>query len=228
MLTAVHHCVGSIMRLLAFTDIHGAYDRVEQILSREQPFDGLIFGGDLTTRGTSREVTHALERFQSYQQPLFAVAGNMDSPSFDRLFDALDCGINGRGRMLQDIGIFGVSGSPPTPMQTPYEIPEDEIARRSELGYREVHAARVHIYVPHAPPFQTAVDRVRLGFHAGSTAVRQFIEQRAPDLVVCGHIHEGRGIDRIGTTQVVNCGPAGNGSYAAIHIDDTIHVDLRL
>ncbi len=215
------------MRLLAFADIHGSYDRVESVLSREQPFDALIVAGDLTTRGTVEEASRALERFRSYASALFAVAGNMDSPSFDSLFDSTGCSINGRGRMLQDVGVFGVSGSPPTPMHTPYEIAEEEILRRSESGFQEVDSARVRIYVPHAPPFKSSVDRVRLGFHAGSTAVRQFIEERAPELVVCGHIHEGRGVDRIGSTQIVNCGPAGTGSYALITINDLVHVDLK-
>jgi len=37
------------MRILAFTDIHGSYDRVIEILSNETGFDAVIVGGDLTT-----------------------------------------------------------------------------------------------------------------------------------------------------------------------------------
>lgn len=215
------------MRLLAFTDIHGAYDRVDLAMRHEKDFDAVVFGGDLTTRGTEQEAENALERFARHGRPLFVVAGNMDSPSFDPLFDRLGVGINARGLLLKDIGFFGVSGSPFTPMHTPYEIAEQEIAARAESGFLEVRSARVTVFVPHAPPYRSALDTVFFGRHVGSTAVREFIEKRQPDVVVCGHIHEARGVDRIGRSQIVNCGYAGAGSYAVITIDETVHVDLK-
>ena len=216
-----------MMKVLAFADIHGAYERVERVLAHEQDVDAVVIGGDLTTRGTDAEAREVLERFLRHGRPLFAVAGNMDPPSFDRLFDSLGVGVNGRGMLLDDVGFFGVSGSPITPMHTPYEISEQEIDARSERGFQDVRNARVTVFVPHAPPHQTGVDRILFGKHVGSTAVRSFIERREPDVVVCGHIHEGRGIDRIGQTQIVNCGPAGTGSYAVVLIDEAIRIDLR-
>ena len=216
-----------IMKLIAFTDIHGAYDRVEDAMRREEDFDAVVIGGDLTTRGTEQEAAAALERFGRYGRPLFVVAGNMDNPSFDRLFDRLGVGINGRGLLLKDVGLFGVSGSPFTPMHTPYEISEEEIARRAERGFREVRAARVTVFVPHAPPHKSMLDAIFLGKHVGSTAVREFIQKRQPHIVVCGHIHEARGIDRIGRSEIVNCGAASLGSYAVIALDETIHIELK-
>jgi Icc-related predicted phosphoesterase len=61
----------------------------------------------------------------------------------------------------------------------------------------------------------------------GSTALREFVEQTQPILVVCGHLHESRGVDMLGPTTVVNCGPAGSGCYAIAEIDDQVRVDLR-
>lgn len=216
-----------LMKLLALADIHGAYDRVEKILQREQPYDALVIGGDLTTRGTEHEARDALGRFQRHGGPLFVVAGNMDLPSFDHLFESLGVGINGRGLIHQTVGFFGVSGSPFTPMHTPYEISEQEIAARSEKGYQDVGTAQTTVYVPHAPPSRTTLDRVLLGRHVGSPAVRSFIERRQPNLVICGHIHEGRGIDQIGPSHVVNCGPAGHGYYAVISLGETIDIALK-
>lgn len=214
-------------RLLAVADIHGAYDRLYGTLDRERPFDALVIGGDLTTRGTEHEVNELFDRLKLYERPVYAVSGNMDLPSFDQLMNSLGVGINGCGRLLGDIGFFGVSGSPLTPMHTPYEIPEEEIARRSAQGFRDVESARVKVYVPHAPPRNTSVDRLLFGQHVGSTAVRSFIEENAPDLAVCGHIHEARGLDRIGQTSVVNCGPLGKGQYAVIKINQHITVELK-
>lgn len=41
---------------------------------------------------------------------------------------------------------------------------------------------------------------------AGSTAVRELIERYQPKLSVHGHIHESRGISRLGSTVAVNPG----------------------
>ena len=215
------------MRFLAFADIHGAYERVDQIIQSERDADGIIIGGDLTTYGLPAEGEKAIRFFQNNGMPIFAVAGNMDSPDFDRKHEDLGVSINAKGKMLGEVGLFGVSASPFTPMNTPYEIAEDEIARRAEMGWNDISTARWKIFVPHAPPRDTKLDKIMLGRHVGSTAVRSFIEQHHPDVVVCGHIHEARGIDTIGKTRIVNCGPAGKGYYAVIEIGEEISVEAR-
>jgi Icc-related predicted phosphoesterase len=67
------------------------------------------------------------------------------------------------------------------------------------------------IYVLHDPPYGTALDTLWNGQHIGSMAVRRFIEQYQPPLVLSGHIHEapkvsGRITDQIGDTVCVNPG----------------------
>jgi Icc-related predicted phosphoesterase len=215
------------MRFLAFTDIHGSYESVDRIISSDQGADGIIIGGDLTTYGSPEEGEKAIRVFQNCGLPVFAVAGNMDSPEFDSKHEALGVSINARGMMLGEVGLFGVSASPFTSMNTPYEIEENEIARRAEMGWKDVSAARWKIFVPHSPPRDTKLDKIMLGRHVGSTAVRSFIEQHQPDVVVCGHIHEARGTDTIGKTKIVNCGPAGKGYYAVIVIGESISVEAR-
>lgn len=215
------------MRIIAFTDIHGSYARVQEILAKEKTVDAVIIGGDLTTVGTPKEAVEAVKLFQSFGKPLFVVAGNMDPPVLDSTFDKLKISINAKGRTHNEAGFFGVSGSPFTPMHTPYEISEDEIIKRAESGWQQVQSARWKIFVPHAPPRNTKLDRIRAGMHVGSTAVRAFIEKYQPDVCVCGHIHEARGTDVIGKTQVVNCGPAGKGYYATIELGEKIKVESR-
>ncbi len=215
------------LKLLAFTDIHGSYERVDRIISSEQGTNGIIIGGDLTTYGAPEEGEQAIRLFQNSGLPVFAVAGNLDSPDFDRKHEDLGVSINAKGRLLGEVGLFGVSASPFTPMHTPYEIAEDEIARRAEQGWKDVCEARWKIFVPHAPPRNTKLDRITLGAHVGSTAVRTFIEEHQPDVVVCGHIHEARGTDIIGKTKIVNCGPAGKGYFAIINFGAKITVEVR-
>jgi len=215
------------MKILAVTDIHGAYERVEAILAREPGCSALIIGGDLTTNGTPDEVESALTRFTKSLLPVYVVAGNMDPPNLETSFSSFATSINARGVMLDDVGLFGVSGSPYTPMHTPYELSEEEIALRAHSGWKDIQAARVKIFVPHSPPHNTRVDQIRSDQHVGSTSVRKFIEQCQPQIVVCGHIHEARGIDKIGNTTVVNCGPAMNGYYAVLTIGKEVQAELK-
>ncbi|MDP2885951.1 MAG: metallophosphoesterase [Ignavibacteria bacterium] len=215
------------MRILAFTDIHGSYDRVIEILSNETGFDAIIVGGDLTTHGTVSEATNAIRRFQQFKRPLFVVAGNMDLPSFDASFESLGVNINAKGATLGEAGFFGIAGSPFTPMHTPYEISEEEIRRRADAGWRDIRAMRWKVFVPHAPPRDTSLDKILLGKHVGSTAVREFVEKHQPDVLVCGHIHESRGLDVLGNTKMVNCGAAGRGFYALLELGDEISIELR-
>lgn len=205
------------MKIVALTDIHGSYDKAEEIIRKAQA-DVVIIGGDLTTVGSVKEAEEAIVRFQSFTGSVLCVAGNMDLPQHDDLFVRLGVSINGRGVIIDDVGFFGVSAGPHSPLRTPYEISEEEISLRLAAGHAQVKQCGVKILVPHAPPYGTKVDIVHAGFHVGSTAVREFIENEEPDVVVCGHIHEGRGKDAIGKSVIVNCGPAGKGYFATLEI----------
>ena len=215
------------MRILSFSDIHGSYKKVNEILERESAFDLVLIAGDLTTVGSPKEAEDAIKLFQAHGKTLLVVAGNMDPLELEGTFDALGVSINARGVIKEGVGFFGVSASPFTPMNTPYEISEEEILQRAELGWSDVSDARWKIFVPHAPPRDTKVDKIMMGRHVGSTSVREFVEKRQPDVVICGHIHEARGMDSIGRTKVVNCGPAGRGYYVVIGIGDELKVELR-
>jgi Icc-related predicted phosphoesterase len=214
------------MRIVALTDIHAAYDLAVRILKSENP-DLVIVGGDLTTVGSVREAGDALARMMDVCARCYCVAGNMDLPTHDDLHVRLGISLNGRGVVVGETGICGVSGAPISPLHTPYELDEEEIDRRIRRGYEDVkHLART-IVVPHAPPFGTKVDIVHSGIHVGSMAVREFIEDCEPDVVICGHIHESRGQDAIGRTKIVNCGSAMKGHYAYLEIGDGITIENR-
>lgn len=214
------------MKIVGLTDIHGKYETAAAIIGAEKP-DVVVVGGDLTTVGTMREAADALDLFRKGCATLLVVAGNMDLPEHDDMFFQMGCSINGRGRLVGDIGFFGVSAAPHSKLQTPYEISEERILSLARSGYAEVRHAAVKIFVPHAPPYGTKLDIIHLGIHVGSTAVREFIEDNAPDAVICGHIHEGRGRDAIDKTAIVNCGQASLGHYAVIGTGATLTIENK-
>jgi Icc-related predicted phosphoesterase len=211
------------MKIITLTDIHGSYRKADEILTKASA-DVVVIGGDITTVGTRAEVEQAIEGWKKFGRRLVAVAGNMDSPEIDKALESAGVSVNGRGVKIGDVGFFGVSASPFSPLHTPYEISEEETAQRIEAGYRMVRDSKVKVFVPHAPPHDTKVDKVFMGTHVGSKSVREFIEREQPDVVICGHIHEARGQDVIGRSRIVNCGPAGRGYYVLIEIGEKISI----
>jgi Icc-related predicted phosphoesterase len=214
------------MKIAYLVDVHDQFDAVPEAMAKIGAVDLLLIGGDITTGGTPDEAARAVEDWRSLAPRLLALAGNMDSAAIDGRLAELDVALDSRGVTFGDVGVFGVSAAPRSPLHTPYELSDDELARRIEDGFRAVKDCRVKIFCPHAPPSETACDRLPSGEHVGSVVIRAFIEREQPDLTLCGHIHQARGTDEIGRTQIVNPGPARAGHYALVEVDGDVVVRL--
>ena len=213
------------MKILAITDIHGRSAAVKKIVECEDGADAIVLGGDITADGVLLDGWS--DMFRTHCPVLLGVAGNMDSTSVDDTMEQGGHSLNGKGKIIAGVGLFGVSGVPYSPLHAPYEISEEEIMRRAEEGLRQVQAAPVKVFVPHAPPFDTPLDKMFLGKHVGSKSVRLFIDRNQPDVVICGHIHEARGITTLGKSKVINCGMAGKGHYGVVTIGESITLENR-
>lgn len=214
------------MRIGYVVDVHDRFDAVVEAVAAMGPVDVLVVGGDITTGGTVEQAEEAIARWRPLAPCVVALAGNMDSPAIDGRLAELGVALDGTGIVVGGVGICGVSAAPISPLCTPYELPEEELARRIERAFAAVAGARWTIFCPHAPPLGTACDRLRSGEHVGSAAVRAAVEQRKPDVVLCGHIHEARGEDTLGRTRVVNPGPVRQGHYALVEVGEAIAVSL--
>jgi len=84
--------------------------------------------------------------------------------------------------------------------------------------------AKKTILLTHDPPYGTRLDKItwkkspRYGEHVGTDQVKVFVKKFQPLLWICGNIHEGRGMMKIGKTIVVNTGYAriGQAAYAEV------------
>jgi Icc-related predicted phosphoesterase len=115
------------------------------------------------------------------------------------------------GRYNETRSIFVSS---PEPDGAPVEMPADHLDRlpsiEDELATVPT-TGRCCLLVAHSPPWGGALDLSDSGVHAGSRALRGWIEQRQPLLALHGHIHEaadrsGRWVERIGRTLCINPG----------------------
>ena len=193
-------------RLLLFSDVHSDHDACRRLVDRAPDVDIVVGAGDFCVARRGLEDTIAV--LSNIAVPTVLVPGNSESASELRAacqdWEAAHV-LHGEGIAIRDIPFFGIGGGIPiTPFGAwSYDFSEDEAA--ALLSDCPAGA----VLVSHSPP-ERVVDRDSNGQHLGSTAVRDAIEEKEPQLVVCGHIHgswEERGT--IGHTPVINAGPNG-------------------
>lgn len=129
---------------------------------------------------------------------------------------------NGRVVSLgEGFEIVGMGYGNPTPWPCPRDVSEVELAERIETAIADVTRPDRAIFAFHVPPYGTGLDdaprldgelrMVMTGagpemVPVGSTAVRDAILRHGPLLGLHGHIHESKGIRKLGATTIVNPG----------------------
>jgi len=218
------------MRLLVISDIHGQLKEtsfLEDAVNKRKS-DALVVCGDLTHFGNLIQVSLVLESFKYLGLPILFVPGNCDPKELasKSTFDGSE-NLHGRCVTLFGRNIIGVGGCTRGPLRTPFELSEAEIQKTLTDAYWQCSNGLDTLIISHDPPHGTKVDQISSGQHVGSRAVHDFVLYARPLLVMCGHIHEARGTDSIGTTMVVNPGPFHRGFYSLVDITDEVGVVLE-
>lgn len=192
------------MKLLIFSDIHSNHKALERLMATEA--DYYFAAGDLVN--WSRGLERCGEILQSRGGQVYVLPGNHESEAQIARF-CEQFGFHNFHEQTIRIGNYQVAGlgySNPTPFNTPGEYSEAELAARLERFV----PLKPLILVCHAPPYGTALDRIRDGLHGGSKSVRDFVDRQQPEYLFCGHIHEAEGAAvEIGKTRAVNVGKRG-------------------
>jgi Icc-related predicted phosphoesterase len=208
------------MRLLVVTDFHNRYERVPEILKKAGKVDGTLLAGDLTEFGPTENAKKLLGKLP---KPILAVPGNCDPKDMAQFLKAEGVSLHEGKKKLDNVTFIGIGGSNPTPFGTPLEYSEEEIKSTLERLLKDVKGPI--ILISHAPP-KGYQDKIPNGVHVGSEAIARL----APKFkaVACGHIHEDRGISKLGDTIVVNPGMAASGNAAILEIDANGNVNAKL
>jgi len=192
------------MKVLIFSDIHNDTKRLQELV--DTPADTYIVAGDLVT--WSRGLTDCGRILESLGKRAWILPGNHESSEHIARF-CQQFGLRNFHENVFKVGdhYFGGLGySNPTPFNTPGEYTEKELHNKLE----KFSGLTPLVLVCHAPPHATKLDQFDKGSHAGSQAVREFIDQEQPKYFFCGHIHEAAGmIENLGATQARNVGKAG-------------------
>ncbi len=207
------------MRMLVISDIHGSKSMLKRVIeeARKVAVDLVVVCGDITDFGSLIEAKRVLRMIQEVGKTVF-VPGNCDPPtllSVSRVGAAYQ--LHCRRLTVKGVTFAGLGGSNITPFSTPIEFCEGELANM--LGSLKVREGEVDVCVFHCPPANTKCDRVYSGGHVGSSAIRQFVEEKKPKLVLCGHIHESKALDKLGDTLLINPGAVYQGHYTVVEVN---------
>ena len=166
----------------------------------------------------------AAERLNGTGIRLYVMLGNDDEPSLRDVLAESSFAVDpedvtvGLGDGFQ---MLSCGHANPTPWSSPRELPEDELERHLEELAAQIDDPAHAVFNLHVPPIRTSLDRapeldetlkpvVRGGSvvmaAAGSQAVRDVLERHQPLLALHGHIHESRGVAKVGKTVCINPG----------------------
>ncbi|WP_094229171.1 metallophosphoesterase family protein [Methanolobus psychrotolerans] len=202
------------MRLFAIADPHGNYSKIEKLLEQSGNIDVVLIAGDITNFGPDEK---ALELIDMFNPPILAVPGNCDHESILEVIEnSRAMNLHNRSVEIDGIRFVGMGGSNPTPFCTPFEIQEcDFETNLNNLMNEKEKTDETVILLTHVPPYGI-LDKVG-DVHVGCKALSTFLDKA--NLMVCGHIHEARGIKKYGKTIIVNPGMAALGFAALIDIN---------
>jgi uncharacterized protein len=166
----------------------------------------------------------AEQRLGKTQVKCYISPGNDDLFELDSVLSSSAYVVNPEGKVVDLDGgheMITLGFTNHTPWNSPREVDEEVLAQKISAMADNVRNMKSAIFNIHVPPIDTVIDQaphvdenlkivVKAGnvemISAGSSACRAAITKHQPMLGLHGHIHESRGIVKIGKTLCANPG----------------------
>jgi Icc-related predicted phosphoesterase len=193
------------VKLLAFSDLHRDLGQAAELVTMSAEADVVIGAGDFAS--VHEGLNETIDALAAIETPTVLVPGNNETEAALREaasgWSAATV-LHGGGTTIDGTEFYGLgAGIPVTPWEWSFDL--DDAAAASKLEPCPQGA----LLVLHSPP-RGHCDANGSGDHFGSPALLQAIEEKAPRLAVCGHIHESWGCEsKIGSSPIRNLGPTG-------------------
>ncbi len=213
------------MKILVLSDLHANNENVGKLDEQFAKADAVIFAGDFAECFKPETGKEALNTLCTKHDTIFAVLGNCDEPEFIEELEDQDICVEKTLVFHEGLAIAGSGGGTYFTGKTANEREEEEILSDFNIVKTSVEQTGDNslwknlILISHNPPKDTKCDAVNAELHAGSQLFADFIKENQPLAVVCGHIHEGKAVDKIGDTVVINPGPLLEGNYAWLELE---------
>jgi Icc-related predicted phosphoesterase len=166
----------------------------------------------------------ASEYLQPLGIPLWVIPGNDDDQSVDPILNAAQYARNVDHQVVEideDHELVSMGDTSMTPWECPRDYPEEHMVIAVRDLVEQIKRPAGAIFNFHCPPFNTKIDQapslkenLEIEFEAGqvimtsagSPAIRRAVEEVQPLLSLHGHIHEARGVQKLGRTVALNPG----------------------
>ena len=198
--------------IIAVSDIHSSKEFLEYFKKefgkeKEKIF---LFAGDIVDSTKLSDEIFAFLEVLSKNNQVFAIPGNVDRAFVGEKLEQLGINVDKKRKEIagKGLNVVGFGGSLKTPFFTFNERREEEFYSIFEIVDSKT------ILLTHTPPFGI-FDEVG-GEHIGSKVLREIIEKKNPYMLVCGHVHELYGVDKINNTIIVKLPPAKVGFVGKI------------
>jgi Icc-related predicted phosphoesterase len=178
----------------------------------------------LMVEGIESWMKLAEERLKNSGVKCYISPGNDDILDIDKALNSSTYVINPEEKVVDINGeheMITLGTVNHTPWHSPREVDEDVLLEKIESMAKNVKDMKKAIFNIHVPPIDTPIDQapkldetlkpvvsggtVQMT-SAGSTATRQSIEKYQPLIGIHGHIHESRGMVKVGKTLCFNPG----------------------
>jgi Icc-related predicted phosphoesterase len=187
------------MKIICISDTHNLH---RELSDKLPDGDMIIHAGDISYHGTAHELQDFLDWYRDlpYRYKIF-IAGNHDF-AFEDAKDSLT--IHPELIYLENSSIviegLTVWGSPLCPPHHQWAFMWDDVRRQE--AYAQI-PDNCDIVINHSPAYQIQ-DLAWNGANVGCQALAERIKVVKPRLLVCGHIHEGFGIETVNEMLCVN------------------------
>ena len=162
-------------------------------------------------------------KFEPKGIPVYITGGNDDYLTIEEILDAAPWVVNAGEKVIEvapGVEMISTGYGNPTPWNCPRDVSEDELEKIITAMAEKLQRPEAAIFNLHVPPYGSGLDQAPLldtsvtpprpivgeSAPVGSTAVREAILRYKPQVGLHGHIHESRGIQKLGRTTCVNPG----------------------
>jgi Icc-related predicted phosphoesterase len=204
---------------------HCSKSEMDDLRASEQKVDELFV--KVMKETLVRWVEYAEQVLRETGTPCYLTGGNDDLQEVVDVIRETDHVKNPDNRVVKIDEIHEMASmgwSNPTPWKCPRECSEEELSDRIEKIMASVSDTANCVFNFHSPPVNCGLDTVQklddsvypprplldrgqpVLCGAGSESVRKAIDKYQPLVDLCGHVHESRGVCKIGRTPVINPG----------------------
>jgi len=223
-----------MQRILVLADIHGNAESAVSAVVRNPDISLVLIAGDLTNFGdaaSAAQVLSGIRRVMKPAVPVLAVPGNCDPSGVRHWMRSEAISVENSARDILEMTVAGAGGGLRRAGITSYERTEEQLELSLNEALKDLDSgteaslartrARPLLILSHTPPYGTNAD-LHGGLHVGSKALSAAMSLWAPQVWVCGHIHESRCVSREDGSLVINPGPANYGYFAVLEMETGI------